>query len=127
MELLNLLYSSVAVIGSKSPVIDIVCRIQTKQYNNAQSTRDNPKLAKFNRSFGTKISAGEPWSFALKMAYLLRLGLRASSGSCWRGAARLRPCSSTAQQTEGIVRKEGEETGIERVTPDELVGRIYLW
>ena len=54
-----------------------------------------------------------------KMAHLLRLGLRAS---CWRGAARLRPCSNTAQQTEGIVRKEGEEMGIERVTPDELVG-----
>lgn len=58
------------------------------------------------------------------MAYLLRLGLRASSGSCWRVAACLRSCSSTAQQTEGIVRKEGEETGIERVAPDELVGRI---
>ena len=39
MVLLNLLYSSVAVIGSTSPIMDMV-----QNSNNAQSTRDIPKL-----------------------------------------------------------------------------------
>ena len=42
MVLLNLLYSSVAVIGSTSPIMDMVQNLT--QTNNAQSTRDIPKL-----------------------------------------------------------------------------------
>lgn len=56
------------------------------------------------------------------MAYLTaRFGLR----TCyWRSAACLRLYSNSAKQTEGIVRKEGEEQGLERVTPGELVGKL---
>jgi len=58
----------------------------------------------------------------LEMAYLTaRFGLR----TCyWRSAACLRLYSNSAKQTEGIVKKEGEEQGLERVTPGELVGKL---
>lgn len=118
MVLLNLLYSSVAVIGSTSPIMDMVqdlglklqCTKHTWHYKIRQHFSGH-SVQKFLRVMSVHCSK--------KMAHLLRLSMRAS---CWRGAARLRPCSNTTQQTEGIVRKEGEEMGIERVTPDELVG-----
>ena len=74
-------------------------------------------FAKQKSTKKTRLMTSPHW----KMAYLTaRLGLRTSY---WRSAACLRLYSNSAKQTEGIVRKEGEEQGLERVTPDELVGR----